>query len=168
MIIYIEIYNVDKEKKCYILFEQTNDYNINLGINLLDDLKKASIAIDDPKMASISIDVPKMASISIDVIKNKLTQNLNIEILDNELTYLGYDNEGTHFGCLQTFLREKHISKLKKYIENIKDTNIKITYFRNKKKINKLFLYDMKLYSLYRKFKIYESIKYNVKELGLI
>jgi hypothetical protein len=145
MIVYIEIYNVDKEKKCYILFEQIDEYKINLDTNLLDGLKKASI----------------------DMIKNKLTQNLNIEILDNELTYLGYDNDGTHFLCLQTFLRKKHISKLKKYIKNIKDDDIKITYFRNKKKINKLFLYDMKLYSLYRKFMIHETIKYDVKELGL-
>jgi hypothetical protein len=136
MIIYIEIYNVDKEKKCYILFE------------LIDEIKKASIEID--------------------VIKNKLTKNLNIEILDNELTYLGYDNDGTQFLCLQTFLRKKHIIKLKKYIKNIKDDNIKITYFRNKKKINKLFLYDMKLFSLYRKFIIHESIKYDLKELCLI
>ncbi len=147
MIIYIEIYNVDREKKCYILFEQTDEYNINFDINLLDDPKKASIVRD--------------------VIKNKLTQNLNIEILDNELTDLGYDNEGTHFFYLQTFLRKKHISKLKKYIKNINDTNVKITYFRNKKKINKLFLYDMKLYSLYRKFMIYQSIKYDIKGLGL-
>lgn len=156
MIVYIEIYNVDKEKKCYILFEQTDEYNLNLGINLLDDPKK------------VSIDDHKKASISIDVIKNKLTQYINIEILDNELTNLGYDNDGTHFWCLQTFLRKKHIIKLKKYIENIKDNNVKITYFRNKKKLNKLFLYDMKLYSLYRKFMIYQSIKYDIKELNLI
>jgi hypothetical protein len=141
MIIYIEIYNVDTEKKCYILFEQTDEFNINLGIDQLNN--------------------------PIDVIKNKLTQNLNIEILDNELTYLGYDNEGTHFFCLQTFLRKKHISKLKKYIKNINDANVKITYFGNKKKINKQFLYDMKLYSLYRKFMIYQSIKYDIKGLGL-
>lgn len=134
MIIYIEIYNVDKEKKCYILFEQTDDYKINLDTNSLDGLKKASITIDDTKKASITIDDPKKASITIDEIKNKLTKNLNIEILDNELTYLGYDNDGTHFLCLQTFLRKKHIIKLKKYIKNIKDDNIKITYFRNKKK----------------------------------
>jgi hypothetical protein len=141
MIIYIEIYNVDKEKKCYILFEQAYEYNTNL------------------------IDYPKRETIAIDVIKNKLTLNLDIEILDNELTDLGYDNDGTHFFCLQTFLRKKHIIKLKKYIKNIKDDNIKITYFRNKKKLNKLFLYDMKLYSLYYKFMIYERIKYDVKEL---
>ena len=141
MIVYIEIYNVDKERKCYVLFEQTDEYNINL----------------DTKV-----------SISIDVIKNKLTHYLNIEILDNELIYLGYDNDKTHFWCLQTFLRKKHIIKLKKYIKNINDNNVKITYFRNKKKLNKLFLYDMKLYSLYRKFMIYQSIKYDIKELGLI
>ena len=110
----------------------------------------------------------KIESDKIESSKNKLTLNLDIEILDNELTDLGYDNDGTHFFCLQTFLRKKHIIKLKKYIKNIKDDNIKITYFRNKKKLNKLFLYDMKLYSLYRKFMIYQSIKYDIKELGLV
>ena len=157
MIIYIEIYNVDKEKKCYILFEQIDEYNINL-----------CTIRDGPKWASIVRDDPKWVSIVRDDIKNKLALNLDIEILDNELTDLGYDNEGTHFLCLQTFLRKKHIRKLKKYIKNINDTNVKITYFRNKKKLNKLFLYDMKLYSLYRKFMIYQSIKYDIKELGLV
>jgi hypothetical protein len=156
MIIYIEIYNVDKEKKCYVIFEQADDYKINLDTNLLDNFKNVYIARECAKKSYI------------DEIKDNLMINLNIEILDNELTDLGYDNDGTHFLCLQTFLRKKHIIKLKKFIKNINDEKIKITYFRNKKKINKLFLYDIKLYSLYRKFIIHESIKYDMKELCLI
>jgi len=135
MNIYFEIYNVDKEKMCYLLFEQENEYINNSDENFVEK------------------------------IKNILILNLDMEILDNELIYLGNYEDGTLFFCLQTFLRRKHIINLKKLIKNIKDKNIKITYFRNKKKINKLFLYDMKLYSLYYKLMIYERIKYELKDL---
>jgi hypothetical protein len=43
---------------------------------------------------------------------------------------------------------------------------LKLLIFINKKN-SKLFLYDMKLYSLYHKFMIHETINYDVKELVL-
>ena len=126
LLIYIELYNVDNDKKYFLIFDQKKEYNIFINNN------------------NIYINV-----------NNYLQSILNIDILDNELHNLGYDKYGSDLYYFHTFVRKKHLVKLKKIINN----NNKFIYFNNKKKINLLFLYNLRFYSLYIKFNIWNSIK---------